>query len=161
MPSPHYVTGSVSNLSATQGCSRSCSGRVFRTRGVAPRGEVDKLVAGLEAHPEVAILSDEIYSRMVYDNLEHVSLLAYPSIRDRLILLDGWSKTYAMTGWRLGYVSASPRPTFTSYSATARSAISSSTRGKRRIRRFCCLFLFIFWPETSCLAGSWRLGSFA
>ena len=73
------------------------------TGGVAPRGEVDKLVAGLEAHPEVAILSDEIYSRMVYDNLEHVTLLAYPSIRDRLILLDGWSKTYAMTGWRIGY----------------------------------------------------------
>jgi aspartate/methionine/tyrosine aminotransferase len=73
------------------------------TGGVVPRGEVDKLVAGLEAHPEVAILSDEIYSRMVYDNLEHVSLLTYPSIRDRLILLDGWSKTYAMTGWRIGY----------------------------------------------------------
>ncbi|MFP6744767.1 MAG: aminotransferase class I/II-fold pyridoxal phosphate-dependent enzyme [Alphaproteobacteria bacterium] len=73
------------------------------TGGVVPRDQVNKLVAGLEAHPEVAILSDEIYSRMVYDNHEHVSLLAYPSIRDRLILLDGWSKTYAMTGWRIGY----------------------------------------------------------
>ena len=73
------------------------------TGGVAGRGEIDRLVAGLEAHPGVAILSDEIYSRMVYDNLEHASLLAYPSIRDRLILLDGWSKTYAMTGWRIGY----------------------------------------------------------
>jgi aspartate/methionine/tyrosine aminotransferase len=40
---------------------------------------------------------------MLYDGREHVSLLAYPEIRDRLILLDGWSKTYAMTGWRLGY----------------------------------------------------------
>jgi aspartate/methionine/tyrosine aminotransferase len=48
-------------------------------------------------------MSDEIYSCMVYDGAEHVSLLSYPSIRDRLILLDGWSKTYAMTGWRLGY----------------------------------------------------------
>ncbi len=73
------------------------------TGGVVPRGEIDKLVAGLEAHPDVAILSDEIYSRMVYDNLKHVSLLNYPSIQDRLILLDGWSKTYAMTGWRIGY----------------------------------------------------------
>lgn len=73
------------------------------TGGVTPRAEVDKLVAGLERHPQVAILSDEIYCRLVYGGREHVSLLAYPSIRDRVILLDGWSKTYAMTGWRLGY----------------------------------------------------------
>ena len=73
------------------------------TGGVAARCEIDKLVAGREAHPGVAILSDEIYSRMVYDNLGHASLLAYPSIRDRLILLDGWSNTYAMPGSRLGY----------------------------------------------------------
>ena len=73
------------------------------TGGVVAQAEFDKLVAGLERYPEVAILSDEIYSRMVYDNQPHVSLLSYESIRDRLILLDGWSKTYAMTGWRLGY----------------------------------------------------------
>ncbi|MBS0125665.1 pyridoxal phosphate-dependent aminotransferase [Thetidibacter halocola] len=73
------------------------------TGGVTPREEVDKLVAGLAAHPNVAILSDEIYSQMLYDGREHVSLLQYPEIRDRLIMLDGWSKTYAMTGWRLGY----------------------------------------------------------
>src|SRR3546814_14363050 len=40
---------------------------------------------------------------MLYDGREHVSLLQYPQIRDRVIMLDGWSKTYAMTGWRLGY----------------------------------------------------------
>jgi aspartate aminotransferase len=73
------------------------------TGGVVPRAEMDRLVAGLERFPDVAIMSDEIYSCMVYDGAEHVSLLSYPSIRDRLILLDGWSKTYAMTGWRLGY----------------------------------------------------------
>jgi aspartate aminotransferase len=73
------------------------------TGGVVPRAEIDRLVAGLERFPNVAIMSDEIYSCMVYDGAEHVSLLNYPSIRDRLILLDGWSKTYAMTGWRLGY----------------------------------------------------------
>lgn len=71
--------------------------------GVTPKAEIDKLVAGLEAFPEIAILSDEIYDHMVYDGDEHVSLLSYPSIADRLILLNGWSKTYAMTGWRLGY----------------------------------------------------------
>ena len=73
------------------------------TGGAMPRAELDTLVAGLGSHPQVAILSDEIYSRMTYDGREHVSLLGYPEIADRLILLDGWSKTYAMTGWRMGY----------------------------------------------------------
>ena len=49
------------------------------------------------------VMSDEIYDHMLYDGETHVCLLQYPSIRDRLILLNGWSKTYAMTGWRLGY----------------------------------------------------------
>lgn len=73
------------------------------TGGAVPKSEIDKLVSGLEDYPEAAIMSDEIYSRICYGDDEHVSLLAYPEIRDRLILLDGWSKTYAMTGWRMGY----------------------------------------------------------
>jgi aspartate aminotransferase len=73
------------------------------TGGVTPKAEIDKLVAGLAKWPDVAILSDEIYGQMTYDDLKHQTLLAYPEIRDRLIMLDGWSKTYAMTGWRLGY----------------------------------------------------------
>jgi aspartate aminotransferase len=73
------------------------------TGGVTPKSEVDKFVAGMEKHPNVAILSDEIYDQMVYDGEKHVCLLSYPSIRDRVILLNGWSKTYAMTGWRMGY----------------------------------------------------------
>src|SRR5436853_2934719 len=73
------------------------------TGGVTPKSEVDKLIAGLEKWPDVAIMSDEIYDHMTYDGEKHVCLLSYPSIRDRLILLNGWSKTYAMTGWRLGY----------------------------------------------------------
>jgi aspartate/methionine/tyrosine aminotransferase len=73
------------------------------TGGVTGKAEVDKLVAGLEKWPDVAIMSDEIYDQMTYDGEKHVCLLSYPSIRDRLILLNGWSKTYAMTGWRLGY----------------------------------------------------------
>lgn len=71
--------------------------------GVTPRAEIDALVAGLMDHPHVTIMSDEIYDQMTYDDAEHVSLLSYPEIRHRLILLNGWSKTYAMTGWRLGY----------------------------------------------------------
>lgn len=73
------------------------------TGGVTPKEEVDKLAAGLADHPEVAVLSDEIYGQMLYGGREHRTFLAYPDLADRVILLDGWSKTYAMTGWRLGY----------------------------------------------------------
>ena len=73
------------------------------TGGVTPREEIDRLVTGLEAWPDLPILSDEIYDCMTYDGAEHVSLLTYPQIRDRLILLNGFSKTWAMTGWRMGW----------------------------------------------------------
>ncbi len=73
------------------------------TGGAVPKQEIDRLITGLAAHPHVAILADEIYSQMLYDGREHVSFLRYPEIADQLIVLDGWSKTYAMTGWRLGF----------------------------------------------------------
>ncbi len=73
------------------------------TGGVTPAAEVDKLVEGLAKWPDVAVLADEIYDQMTYDGLAHKSLLEYEALRDRVILLNGWSKTYAMTGWRLGY----------------------------------------------------------
>jgi len=73
------------------------------TGGVTPKAEIDKLVAGLQRFPQVALMSDEIYDQMTYDGEQHVTLLSYPEIRDRLILLNGWSKTYAMTGWRMGW----------------------------------------------------------
>jgi len=74
------------------------------TGGATSKSEMDRLVSGLtDMHPHVAVLSDEIYSRITYDDREHISLLSYPELDDRLILLDGWSKTYAMTGWRMGY----------------------------------------------------------
>jgi aspartate/methionine/tyrosine aminotransferase len=81
------------------------------TGGVTPKAEVDKLVAGLANFPDVAIMSDEIYDQMLYDGEKHVCLLSYPEIRDRLILLNGWSKTYAMTGWRMGF-SVWPKPLY-------------------------------------------------
>jgi aspartate aminotransferase len=81
------------------------------TGGVTPKAEVDKLVAGLAKFPHVAVMSDEIYDQMLYDGEQHVCLLSYPEIRDRLILLNGWSKTYAMTGWRMGY-SVWPKPLY-------------------------------------------------
>ncbi|MEH0070381.1 pyridoxal phosphate-dependent aminotransferase [Pannonibacter sp. Pt2-lr] len=73
------------------------------TGGITGRTEIEKLVKGLTERPDIAILSDEIYGQMTYDGQQHVSLLEFEAIRDRVILLDGWSKTYAMTGWRMGY----------------------------------------------------------
>jgi len=73
------------------------------TGGASSKEEIEKLVKGLEKWPDVAILSDEIYSEMLYGGRQHTSLLRYPSLADRVIMLDGWSKTYAMTGWRMGY----------------------------------------------------------
>ncbi len=91
------------------------------TGGVTPKSEIDALVKGLAVFPDAAILSDEIYGQMTYDGFAHQTLLAYPEIRDRLILLDGWSKTYAMTGWRLGY-SVWPK---TLYDAARKLAVNS------------------------------------
>lgn len=73
------------------------------TGGVVSREEITKLAHGLAKHPNVAVLSDEIYSHQVYDGVDFVSFLSFPELRDRTIILDGWSKTFAMTGWRLGF----------------------------------------------------------
>jgi len=70
---------------------------------VIGKDALDVLARGLEDFPHVTILADEIYSRLVYGDAEHWSMLNYESLRERMILLDGWSKTYSMTGWRLGW----------------------------------------------------------
>ena len=100
------------------------------TGGVTPKREIEKLVEGLARHPDVAILSDEIYGTMTYDGEEHVSLLQYPQIRDRLIYLDGASKTYAMTGWRLGW-SVWPKPLYDAarkLAVNAHSCVNAATQ---------------------------------
>jgi aspartate aminotransferase len=91
------------------------------TGGVTPKEDVETLVAGLARHPNVALMSDEIYGTMTYDGAPHVSLSQYPELRDRLIYLDGASKTYAMTGWRLGW-SVWPKPL---YDAARKLAVNS------------------------------------
>ncbi len=73
------------------------------TGGLIEKSEIDKLVEGLKRFPNVAIFSDEIYSRQIYDGKTMPSFLYYPELYNRLIVMDGWSKTYAMTGWRLGW----------------------------------------------------------
>ena len=73
------------------------------TGGVIPRQELEKFVKAVEKYPNTAIMSDEIYDSILYDGMEHISMLQFESIRDRLIILNGWSKTWAMTGWRMGW----------------------------------------------------------
>lgn len=109
------------------------------TGGVTPKAEIDALVIGLAGHPDVAVLSDEIYGTMTYDGQAHVSLLAYPEIRDRLIYLDGASKTYAMTGWRLGW-SVWPKPL---YDAARKLAVNS----------FSCVNAATQWAGVAALDG--------
>lgn len=60
-------------------------------------------IAELANRHDLIVFSDEIYSRMTYDGFEHTSILTFPGMKERTIMLDGFSKTYAMTGWRLGY----------------------------------------------------------
>ena len=73
------------------------------TGSFVEKSEIDVLAEGLKKHPHVAILSDEIYSRQIYDGKEMPTFFNYPELQDRLIVLDGWSKAYAMTGWRMGW----------------------------------------------------------
>jgi len=73
------------------------------TGGFTEKSKIDELAKGLRNFPNVAILSDEVYDRLIFDNKEIPTLLNYPDLYDRLIVLNGWSKTYAMTGWRLGW----------------------------------------------------------
>ncbi len=71
------------------------------TGGVIPEADI-AAIAGLLADRDVMVLSDEIYSRMSYGE-QPVSITRYPGMLEKTILLDGFSKTYAMTGWRMGY----------------------------------------------------------
>jgi aspartate/methionine/tyrosine aminotransferase len=77
------------------------------TGGVLTRDDVER-IADLARQHDLVVLSDEIYSRILYDGAEHVSIASLPGMAERTILLDGFSKTYAMTGWRLGYAVVPP-----------------------------------------------------
>jgi aspartate aminotransferase len=72
------------------------------TGGVMPRKDVEQ-IARVIGDRNITVLSDEIYSRLLFDGGEHFSIMSVPGMQERTILLDGFSKTYAMTGWRMGY----------------------------------------------------------
>lgn len=72
------------------------------TGGVLGRRDIEQ-IAKVIGDRNIMVLSDEIYSRLLFDGAEHFSIMSVPGMRERTILLDGFSKTYAMTGWRMGY----------------------------------------------------------
>jgi aspartate/methionine/tyrosine aminotransferase len=72
------------------------------TGGVMAEATMTRVAAALKKYPDAMVLTDEIYSRVVYKG-KHRSIMSLPGMRERCILLDGFSKTWAMTGWRLGY----------------------------------------------------------
>jgi aspartate/methionine/tyrosine aminotransferase len=72
------------------------------TGGVLQRRDIEQ-IAQVIGDRNIMVLSDEIYSRLLFDGGKHFSIMSVPGMQERTILLDGFSKTYAMTGWRMGY----------------------------------------------------------
>jgi aspartate aminotransferase len=72
------------------------------TGGVLERRDIEQIAKAI-GDRNIMILSDEIYSRLLFDGGQHFSIMSVPGMQERTILLDGFSKTYAMTGWRMGY----------------------------------------------------------
>jgi aspartate/methionine/tyrosine aminotransferase len=94
------------------------------TGGVLSRRDLEAVAAVLRQHPEVWIYADEIYSKLVYEG-EFASIAALPGLRERTIISDGASKTYAMTGWRIGFTAnAALAPAFTRWITNTESCAS-------------------------------------
>jgi aspartate/methionine/tyrosine aminotransferase len=72
------------------------------TGGVLTRSDLERIAELAQEH-DLWVMTDEIYGRILYDGAEHISIASLPDMADRTIVLDGFSKTFAMTGWRLGY----------------------------------------------------------
>lgn len=72
------------------------------TGGILTESDL-RAIAELAVKHDLIVLSDEIYSRILYDGFEHISIVGFPGMAERTIILDGFSKAYAMTGWRLGF----------------------------------------------------------
>jgi aspartate/methionine/tyrosine aminotransferase len=92
------------------------------TGGVLTRMDIER-IAELAIRHDLLVLADEIYARILYDGVEHVSIASLPGMPERTIVLDGFSKTYAMTGWRLGYAIV-PRPLVEAYGTLIINTIS-------------------------------------
>ena len=98
------------------------------TGGIIPRKDMEAIAEILRQHPQVWIFADEIYGRLIYGG-EFVSIASLPGMQERTIIADGWSKTYAMTGWRLGYaVNRKLAPYFTTWITNTESCASQITQ---------------------------------
>jgi len=76
------------------------------TGAIMPKEDLDKIVEVLK-DKNIIVLSDEIYSELTYEG-KHVSIASYPEMKDKTLIINGFSKSYAMTGWRLGYACGHP-----------------------------------------------------
>jgi aspartate/methionine/tyrosine aminotransferase len=94
------------------------------TAGIVSPGNLEK-IAGLAVERDLVLISDEIYERYVYPPGEHLSVASLPGLFERTITLGGVSKTYAMTGWRVGYVASPPK--FTDHLVSLKRAVSGGT----------------------------------
>ncbi len=98
------------------------------TGGIIPKQDMAAIAEILRAHPQVWVYADEIYGRLIYDG-EFSSIAAEPGMQERTIIADGLSKTYAMTGWRLGYVANRKlAPYFTTWITNTESCASQITQ---------------------------------
>ena len=75
------------------------------TGTMIPRDELDKIAEVVKKH-QIWVISDEIYCELAYDGSKHVSIGSFPGMKDYTIILNGFSKSFAMTGWRIGYIAA-------------------------------------------------------
>ena len=102
------------------------------TGAVIPPEEIASIAEVVLAHPRLHVISDEIYERMVYDGARHASIAALgPELRRRTVTVNGFSKAYAMTGWRLGYAAAD-RPVASAIAAFLSQTTSNVTSVAQR-----------------------------
>ena len=98
------------------------------TGGIIPKKDMEAIAEILRKHPQVWIFADEIYGRLIYDG-EFVSIASLPGMQERTIISDGVSKTWAMTGWRLGFIANKKlAPYFTTWITNTESCASQITQ---------------------------------
>jgi len=95
------------------------------TGGVLTPNDIER-IAELAIRHDLTVLADEIYARILYDGAEHLSIASLPGMAERTIVLDGFSKTFAMTGWRLGYAIV-PQALIKAYGTLIINTISGAT----------------------------------
>jgi len=98
------------------------------TGGIIPRKDMEAIAEILRKHPQVWVFADEIYGRLIYDG-EFVSIASLPGMQERTVISDGCSKTWAMTGWRLGFIANKKlAPYFTTWITNTESCASQITQ---------------------------------